>query len=156
MPFRLGRSAIDAERRALLRERSAIDARLARLARAAGEAEPPSGLRRAAVAVVIVAVAALLALIAAVAIAWVPPSPRSRRDETLDRARRLRAAAHLFMAERGGCPDSHALRAGGYLSGDAPGEDAWGGPLSIRCGARGAVVRSPGPDGVFGSLDDLP
>ena len=73
-----------------------------------------------------------------------------------DAARRVLAAAEAWQSEKTeGCPTLSALGESGYLPAEARTDDAWGTRFRIACSGTSASVRSAGPDGRFGTKDDV-
>jgi hypothetical protein len=75
------------------------------------------------------------------------------------RVRAARDASIQFMIEHGACPSSVGQLANErFVDGDKL-RDAWGVPLLLECPVAradaGSVVRSAGPDGQFGTADDI-
>ncbi|HVW27521.1 MAG TPA: hypothetical protein VHC69_19285 [Polyangiaceae bacterium] len=70
--------------------------------------------------------------------------------------RHVLAAVEAWQSEKpAGCPSLTALADSGYLPGDARTDDAWGTRFRIACSGSSATVRSAGPDGRFGTNDDV-
>lgn len=72
-------------------------------------------------------------------------------------ARTVRQATLEWLARNpgGGCPGVQDLRASDELDRQAAVIDEWGHPLQVACSDANVVVRSPGPDGHRGTLDDI-
>ncbi|MEM9068197.1 MAG: hypothetical protein AAGE52_06805 [Myxococcota bacterium] len=68
--------------------------------------------------------------------------------------RAVTSAAMLYAVEHDGCPSLADLR-GAYLDVHARVEDPWGRPYRVACHGERPVGASAGPDGVFGTEDDL-
>lgn len=80
-------------------------------------------------------------------------------QQHIDQARRqmqvVRSAAQMYrMDNPTGCPTIDVLRAEGFVDAKAE-RDPWGHPLAISCEGREISVISPGPDGQFGTSDDI-
>jgi hypothetical protein len=73
-----------------------------------------------------------------------------------DAGRRVLAAAEAWQSEKPeGCPTLTGLTDAGYLSSDVRTDDAWGTRFRIVCSDRSTSVHSAGPDGHFGTHDDV-
>ncbi|MFK7999063.1 MAG: hypothetical protein AB8H86_05675 [Polyangiales bacterium] len=82
--------------------------------------------------------------------------PSHISSTTMDAAT-IRQAMVLFRAEKpeAGCPSMTRLLAGGYLDGAMRTEDAWGNDFRLSCEGREVYAVSAGPDGEFGTDDDI-
>ncbi|MFK7986541.1 MAG: hypothetical protein AB8I08_11005 [Sandaracinaceae bacterium] len=95
-------------------------------------------------------------------IALLPTIGSDEVTETYRTAQTLRSGAWLYRADQPAestalCPTVQDLNDGGYLPLGAPFRDGWGRRFRIECGPDPATVRvvSAGPDGVFGTADDI-
>src|SRR5262245_41197663 len=70
-------------------------------------------------------------------------------------AQALRVGAAIWLTSHDDCPTPEAIVAAHLLSESLRTTDGWDRPYKITCDAKGAVVRSAGPDGVFGNEDDI-
>ena len=79
------------------------------------------------------------------------------KDKTaITQVTQLTTTAEMYEVEKGKCPkDLAELKAGGYIKKLM--KDPWGKPYEVKCpGEHGRVdVRSAGPDGEFGTDDDV-
>ena len=90
-------------------------------------------------------------------IVCVPRFEPDRVASTETRAQQVRSAVTMYLAENpeGPCPGTADLVEGGFLDEDKAPEDVWGGELRITCEGTRLKVSSAGPDGVFGTGDDI-
>jgi hypothetical protein len=73
-----------------------------------------------------------------------------------DAGRRVLAAVEAWQSEKPeGCPSLTGLADSGFLQSDVRTDDAWGTRFRIVCNGASATVRSAGPDGRFGTGDDV-
>src|SRR5579871_6877820 len=99
------------------------------------------------------ALAALTAVTAAIVARAGTVDPQTVSD---DAGRRVLAAVEAWQSEKPeGCPSLTGLADSGYLQSDARTDDAWGTRFRIVCSGTSATVRSAGPDGRFGTHDDV-
>lgn len=63
----------------------------------------------------------------------------------------------MYVAENPGgpCPEVRELTGQGYLDSTRRTADAWDQPFAIVCEGGDVRVSSAGPDGVFGTEDDI-
>ena len=100
-----------------------------------------------------VALVALSAVTAAIVARAGTVDPKAVSDEA---GRRVLAAVEAWQSEKPeGCPTLTGLADSGYLQSDARTDDAWGTRFRIVCVGTAATVRSAGPDGRFGTQDDV-
>ncbi len=116
-------------------------------------------LRREAMTLVeIMVVVIIMALIAtAVGVAVLPSLKKSQVKNTRTDAQAVRAAVTMYLAENPGedCPTVDDLLEGGYLDKGRRTTDAWDNDFQIECEGDNVVVISAGPDGQFGTEDDI-
>jgi hypothetical protein len=67
----------------------------------------------------------------------------------------MRVGAALWLAQKSSCPKPDELVSAGLVSQHIRENDAWDKPYRIECGPKGPVVTSAGPDGAFGTSDDI-
>jgi general secretion pathway protein G len=105
----------------------------------------------------IMIVVIIMALIAtAVGVAVVPQWRKSQKRQTLTDAQAVKAAVLLYMTDNNGCPStSTELQEEGYLDRSKRATDAWDNDFQIECEGDDIYVVSAGPDGQFGSEDDI-
>ena len=105
----------------------------------------------------IMIVVVIMALIATgVAFAVIPMLSEARVTQTSTDMRVIHGAVTLYMVHHGSCPESvQALVEDGRLSGSARTTDAWNHEFQISCDGPEPVVISAGPDGQFGTEDDI-
>ncbi len=103
---------------------------------------------------IVVVIMALLA--AGVGVAVMPQFKRAKINTTKTRAQAIYNGYVIWSADNPGkCPspqdlvDSQALQKGKDVT------DAWGQDFSIKCDGNDAQVTSAGPDGQFGTEDDI-
>ncbi|MFW6067507.1 MAG: type II secretion system protein [Myxococcota bacterium] len=107
----------------------------------------------------IMIVVIIMALIAtAVGVAVVPRLEKARVDSTKTDAQSIRSAAILFLGENPGaeCPSMDDLVQGGYIDASKRTTDAWDNDFQVECEGNDPMVVSAGPDGQFGTEDDIP
>lgn len=82
--------------------------------------------------------------------------PSHIRTTTMDAAT-IRQAMVLFRVENpdATCPSMEDLVEGSYLDPSMRVGDAWDSPFRLSCDGRDLLVVSAGPDGKFGSNDDI-
>lgn len=104
----------------------------------------------------IMIVVVIMALIAtAVGVAVMPALERARIKTAQSGAQAIRSAVTMFIAENPGeCPSVDDL-SDGYLDASKSTEDPWGNMFEIECNGSSIGVFSAGPDGQFGSEDDI-
>lgn len=104
----------------------------------------------------IMVVVIIIALIAtAVAVAVLPQFEKSQIRQTSADAQNLRSAVQLYMMENNECPKSAEELAGEYLDETKRTTDAWDNSFRIECEGANVYVTSAGPDGKFGTEDDI-
>lgn len=105
----------------------------------------------------IMIVVVIMALIATgVAVALLPQLERAQIDATTQNVSALRSAVTLFKVDNpGDCPTVDDLVEGEYIDSHTETTDAWDNDFEISCDGRNFVVSSAGPDGQFGSEDDI-
>lgn len=105
----------------------------------------------------IMIVVIIMALIAtAVGVAVVPQWRKSQKRQTLTDAQAVKAAVLLYMTDNNGCPSSSTeLQQEGYLDRSKRATDAWDNDFQIECEGDDIYVVSAGPDGQFGTEDDI-
>lgn len=84
-----------------------------------------------------------------------PQLTKAKIKQTGTDAKTIASAAEMFMAENEGCPSIEDLIAAKVLSDKKATKDAWDHDYQIECGEDGPVVTSAGPDGEFGTNDDI-
>ena len=100
-----------------------------------------------------IAVTAFAGVTAAIVARASTVDPKAVSDEA---GRRVLAAVEAWQSEKPeGCPSLTGLADSGYLQSDARTDDAWGTRFRIACSGTSATVRSAGPDGRFGTPDDV-
>lgn len=99
----------------------------------------------------------IMALMAAGAGFMILPNlQKAKVKQTATDAKTISAAAEMYMAEGNGeCPTVQQLIDQKILSDKLNTKDAWDNDFQIECNEDGAIVRSAGPDGQFGSEDDI-
>ena len=99
----------------------------------------------------------IMALMAAGAGFMILPNlKKARVKQTATDAKTIASAAEMFMAENSGeCPTVAQLIEQKILSDKLNTKDAWDNEYQIECDEDGPVVRSAGPDGQFGTEDDI-
>ncbi len=106
----------------------------------------------------IMIVVIIMALIAtAVGVAVIPKWRQAQVTQTRTDAQTIRGAAERFVigGTGGDCPSVNDLIEGGEISRQARTKDAWERDFKIECDGNEIVVSSAGPDGNFGSEDDI-
>ena len=106
----------------------------------------------------IMIVVIIMALIAtAVGVAVLPRLQKAREDSTKTDAQQIRSAVTLYLGENpaGGCPTMDDLVEGAYLDKSKRTTDAWDNDFVIECEGDNVAVVSAGPDGQFGTEDDI-
>jgi general secretion pathway protein G len=106
----------------------------------------------------VMVVVTIIALIAGgVAVAVMPKLNEARIKGTQTDAQAVRAAAQMFMMEnpRGGCPSVDDLIEERILDSKKRVSDAWDNEFRIECEGGEPFVISAGPDGQFGTEDDI-
>jgi general secretion pathway protein G len=105
----------------------------------------------------IMIVVIIMALIAtAVGVAVVPQWRKSQKRQTLTDAQAVKAGVLLFMTDNNGCPSGSAeLQEEGYLDRSKRATDAWDNEFQVECEGDDIYVVSAGPDGQFGTEDDI-
>jgi hypothetical protein len=102
------------------------------------------------------AAAALVALSAVTAVVVARAGTASPASVAEEAGHRVLGAVEAWQSENPtGCPSLTVLRDAGYLSSDARTDDPWGGRFRIVCDTSAASVLSAGPDGRFGTKDDV-
>ena len=99
----------------------------------------------------------IMALMAAGAGFMILPNlKKAQVKQTATDAKTIASAAEMFMAEGSGeCPSVAQLIEEKILSDKLNTKDAWDNDYQIECDEDGPVVRSAGPDGQFGTEDDI-
>lgn len=99
----------------------------------------------------------IMALMAAGAGFMILPNlKKAQVKQTATDAKTIASAAEMFMAEGSGeCPSVSQLIEEKILSDKLNTKDAWDNDYQIECDEDGPVVRSAGPDGQFGTEDDI-
>lgn len=106
----------------------------------------------------IMIVVIIMALIAtAVGVAVLPRLQKARVDSTKTDSQAVRSAVTLYLGEHpgGDCPNMDDLVEGGYLDSSKRTTDAWDNDFQIECDGGNVSVVSAGPDGQFGTEDDV-
>lgn len=105
----------------------------------------------------IMIVVGIIAMIAGgVAVALLPQLEEARIKATKTDAQSLRSAVTLYVADKPrGCPTVEDLVNGRYLDAAKRTADAWEMPFNIACEGGDIIVTSAGPDGQFGTEDDI-
>lgn len=105
----------------------------------------------------IMIVVIIMALIAtAVGVAVVPQWKKSQRRQAVSDAQAVSAAVLLYMADSNRCPaSSQELQNEGYLDRSKRATDPWDNEFQITCEGDDIYVVSAGPDGQFGTEDDI-
>ncbi len=114
--------------------------------------------REAMTLVEIMVVVIIMALIAtAVGVAVLPSLEKSRINATRTDAQAIRGAVVQYLAENPGedCPTVEDLVEEGYLDKGRRSTDAWDRDFQVECEGDNVVVVSAGPDGQFGTEDDI-
>lgn len=115
---------------------------------------PPAWLDRLVWGLVLLALTPMLLLLAAEMA--MPCCQISRQDSVRDDALMVGSAASLFVVDNPGlCPAPTDLHAGGYLDPSRRITDAWDHEFRISCEGDDVRVYSAGPDGRFGTDDDI-
>lgn len=92
---------------------------------------------------------------ASVGFALLPQFEKAKVKATRTDAKKVTAAAEMWIAEHGGCPSVSDLIEDKILNTKNRTMDAWDHDFSIECGDDGPVARSAGPDGQMGNDDDV-
>ncbi|NOY92964.1 MAG: type II secretion system protein GspG [Deltaproteobacteria bacterium] len=106
----------------------------------------------------IMIVVIIMALIAtAVGVAVLPQLEKARIKSTRTDAQSIRSAVTLYLADHPGdsCPNIDDLVEDAALDSSKRTTDAWERDFQIDCDNGGINVLSAGPDGQFGSEDDV-
>lgn len=106
----------------------------------------------------IMVVITIMALIAgAVGVAVMPRLNKARIESTRTDAQSIRAAAQMYLMENpgGGCPSMDDLIEERILDSSKRVNDAWDNQFQIECEGGEPFVVSAGPDGQFGTEDDI-
>lgn len=106
----------------------------------------------------IMVVVTIMALIAgAVGVAVMPRLNKARMESTRTDAQNIRAAAQMYLMENpaGGCPSMDDLLEERILDSSKRITDAWDNEFQIECEGGEPFVVSAGPDGQFGTEDDI-
>ncbi|MFO0693449.1 MAG: prepilin-type N-terminal cleavage/methylation domain-containing protein [Polyangiales bacterium] len=113
--------------------------------------------REAMTLVEIMIVVIIMAMIAtAVGVAVVPKLNQARVTQTRTDAQTVASAANSFiMTHPNDCPSMEDLVEAGEISRNSRTKDAWEHDFQIECDSGEAVVKSAGPDGQFGTDDDI-
>lgn len=98
----------------------------------------------------------IMALIAAGAGFMILPNlQKAKVRQTGTDAKTIASAAEMYMAENNECPTVQALVEQKIISDRLATKDAWDNDFLIECDEDGPIVRSAGPDGEFGTEDDI-
>ena len=101
-------------------------------------------------------VAEVVKLCARAGVAVVPQWRKSQKRQTLTDAQAVKAAVLLFMTDNNGCPSTPTeLQEEGYLDRSKRATDAWDNDFQVECEGDDIYVISAGPDGQFGTEDDI-
>ena len=106
----------------------------------------------------IMIVVIIMALIAtAVGVAVLPQLEKARIKSTRTDAQSIRSGVTIYMADHpgGSCPGIDDLVEDGALDSSKRTTDAWDRDFQIECEGMNINVVSAGPDGQFGSEDDI-
>jgi general secretion pathway protein G len=106
----------------------------------------------------IMVVITIIALISgAVGFAVMPRLNKARIDSTRTDAQSIRAAAQMYLMENpgGGCPSMDDLVEERIVDSTKRITDAWDNQFQIDCEGGDIYVISAGPDGQFGTEDDV-
>jgi general secretion pathway protein G len=106
----------------------------------------------------IMIVVMIMALIAtAVGVAVMPRLQKARIESTRTDAQSIRAAAQMYLMENpsAGCPSVDDLVSARILDSSKRLSDAWDNAFHIECEGGDPFVMSAGPDGQFGTEDDI-
>jgi hypothetical protein len=102
------------------------------------------------------AAAALVALSAITAVVVARAGTADPKTVATESGRRVLGAAEAWQSENpAGCPTLTELAESGYLASEVRVDDPWGSRFRIVCSEKAASVRSAGPDGRFGTVDDV-
>jgi len=96
-------------------------------------------------------------LAVAAAFIWTRGCPHHLRSVTEVSVRALRSAAETWRSGRGGglCPTAEILRRDNAIDPASKLTDSWSHPFQITCEGNKVTVTSAGPDGRFGTADDI-
>jgi general secretion pathway protein G len=99
----------------------------------------------------------IIAMIAGgVAVALLPRLEESRIKTTRTDAQAMRSVITLYLGDNPrSCPTVDDLLDGRYLDAQKRTTDAWDSPFQISCEDGDIMVISSGPDGQFGTEDDI-
>lgn len=99
----------------------------------------------------------IIAMIAGgVSFALLPQLEKARIKTTRTDAQALRSAVTLYLADNPRkCPTVEDLVTESYLDKTKRSVDAWEGEFRIECEAGDVMVMSAGPDGQYGTEDDI-
>lgn len=105
----------------------------------------------------IMIVVVIMALIATgVAVALLPRYEKAQIDATTSNIGTLRSAITLYLVDNPGqCPSMADLVEGEYVDSHTSTTDSWDNEFEISCEGRNFSVASAGPDGQFGTEDDI-
>ena len=104
----------------------------------------------------IMIVLVIMGLVAtAASFAIIPQLQKAKIKQTSVDAKKMAAAAEMYMAESDDCPTVDDLVSSKIIKATTNTKDAWDNDFQIDCDEDGAVARSPGPDGNMGSEDDI-
>lgn len=84
-----------------------------------------------------------------------PQLTKAKIKQTGTDAKTIASAAEMYMAENEGCPTISDLITAKVLSDKKATQDAWDHDYQIECDEDGPTVTSAGPDGQFGTEDDI-
>ncbi|QQR89517.1 MAG: type II secretion system protein GspG [Myxococcales bacterium] len=104
----------------------------------------------------IMVVMAIIALVAAgVGFALIPQFNKAKIKQTTADVQTVRSAAIIWLSDNTGCPSVGELIENKFLDQGARTQDAWGNDFRIECTSDDIEVSSGGPDGEFGTEDDI-
>ena len=106
----------------------------------------------------IMVVIIIMAMIAtAVGVAVIPKLQQAKVNQARTDAATVASAVSMWLAELNGndCPTMQELIENGDISANQSSKDPWDNDFQIECDGREPVVHSAGPDGQFGSEDDI-
>ena len=99
---------------------------------------------------------ALVALSAITAVVVARAGTVYPKAEAAETGRRVLGAVEAWQSENpSGCPSLSVLVESGYLGEEVRVDDPWGTRFRIMCSGTSTSVRSAGPDGRFGTADDV-
>jgi type II secretory pathway pseudopilin PulG len=104
---------------------------------------------------IMVVLVIMTAIASAVALGVMDALSRANKRDTLTRARTIQAAATGHLLDGGECPQVADLARENILDVTTEHTDAWGNAFHVECEETVVHVRSPGPDEVLGTEDDI-